>query len=112
MRRLWLWAIGAALLLVPLEGGAQRLSYNSGQPIAPAYEGFTRNPDGSFTLMFGYMNQNWEQEPDVPWLDILIEVQRTREPARTREHDVHALLAEPHLAVAIGDVAPGRGREA
>ena len=66
MRRLWLWAIGAALLLAPLDAGAQRLSYNSGQPIAPAYEGFERNPDGSFTLMFGYMNQNWEQEPDVP----------------------------------------------
>ncbi len=66
MRRLWLCAIGIALLLASLDSGAQRLTYNSGQPIAPAYEGFERNEDGSYNLLFGYMNQNWEQEPDIP----------------------------------------------
>jgi hypothetical protein len=37
-----------------------------GQSISPAYEGFWRNADGTFDLMFGYYNRNWEQEIDVP----------------------------------------------
>jgi hypothetical protein len=38
----------------------------SGQNIAPVYEGWEPNPDGSFNLVFGYMNRNWEEEFDVP----------------------------------------------
>ena len=37
-----------------------------GQNIAPAYEGFWRNADGTFDLMFGYYNRNWEEEIDIP----------------------------------------------
>jgi hypothetical protein len=37
-----------------------------GQSISPAYEGFWRNADGTFDLMFGYFNRNWEQEINVP----------------------------------------------
>jgi len=43
-----------------------QLSYSSGQPVAPAFEGWDRNPDGSFNMVFGYMNKNWEEEIDVP----------------------------------------------
>src|SRR5260370_2510329 len=43
-----------------------QLSYSSGQPVAPAFEGWDRNPDGSFNMIFGYMNKNWEEEIDVP----------------------------------------------
>lgn len=43
-----------------------RFSYSSGQPIEPAYEGWMKNADGSFTLYFGYMNSNWLQELDIP----------------------------------------------
>jgi hypothetical protein len=38
----------------------------SGQNIAPVYEGWEPNADGSFDLVFGYMNRNWEEEIDVP----------------------------------------------
>ncbi len=38
----------------------------SGQNIAPVYEGFETNPDGSFNLLFGYYNRNWEEEISVP----------------------------------------------
>jgi len=48
----------------PLEG--QSLSYSRGQTVAPAYEGFEVNPDGSYNLVFGYMNRNWLEELDVP----------------------------------------------
>jgi len=38
----------------------------SGQGIAPAYEGWYRNSDGTYTLSFGYFNRNYEQAIDVP----------------------------------------------
>jgi hypothetical protein len=37
-----------------------------GQNVAPAFEGWEENPDGSFNLVFGYFNRNWEEEPHVP----------------------------------------------
>ena len=40
--------------------------YSSGQTLHPAYEGWTPNADGSFTMVFGYMNANWQQEFDIP----------------------------------------------
>lgn len=44
----------------------QMLSYSRGQNVSPAFEGWEKNADGSFNMMFGYMNRNWEEEPDVP----------------------------------------------
>jgi hypothetical protein len=41
-------------------------SYSSGQPVWPAFEGWERNDDGSANLVFGYMNDNWREEIDVP----------------------------------------------
>lgn len=46
--------------------GAQSLTYSRGQNISPAYEGWEQNADGSLSLLFGYMNRNWEEEIDVP----------------------------------------------
>lgn len=53
-------AIAAALSIAAQE------SFSTGQNIAPAYEGWEKNADGSFTLVFGYFNRNWEEEIDVP----------------------------------------------
>jgi hypothetical protein len=38
----------------------------SGQAVAPVYEGFDINADGSYNMWFGYMNRNYEEEIDVP----------------------------------------------
>jgi len=38
----------------------------SGQAVAPVFEGFDTNPDGSFNLWFGYMNRNFEEDIDLP----------------------------------------------
>jgi hypothetical protein len=38
----------------------------SGQGVAPVYEGFDVNPDGSFNMWFGYMNRNYEEAIDLP----------------------------------------------
>jgi len=42
------------------------LRHWSGQGVAPVYEGFDINPDGSYNMWFGYMNRNFEEELDVP----------------------------------------------
>src|SRR3954454_19140300 len=45
---------------------AQQIPYASGQNVVPVYEGWERNPDGSYNMVFGYMNRNYEEEVDVP----------------------------------------------
>jgi hypothetical protein len=54
------------LLLLAAAGLACAQSYSSGQVVWPAYEGWEKNTDGSFSLVFGYMNDNWDEEPNVP----------------------------------------------
>jgi hypothetical protein len=54
------------LASAPLGAEAQAITYTSGQPVYPAYEGWRYGDDGGYILMFGYMNQNWEQTPLVP----------------------------------------------
>lgn len=41
-------------------------TYQRGQNVAPAYEGWEQDADGSRWFLFGYMNRNWEEELDVP----------------------------------------------
>jgi hypothetical protein len=60
-----LFAVAAAICLAVPGIGAQE-SFTHGQNIAPVYEGWEQNADGSFNLVFGYMNRNWEEEIDVP----------------------------------------------
>jgi hypothetical protein len=60
-----------AVLLLAISGYGQEvamseLKFNSGQSVQPAYEGWTRNPDGSRSMWFGYLNRNWEETPDIP----------------------------------------------
>jgi hypothetical protein len=59
-----LLVLTAALLV--FEGADAQLTYTKGQTISPAYEGFEVNPDGSYNLLFGYMNRNWLEELDIP----------------------------------------------
>ena len=57
---------GVALLTIARGAGAQSLSYNSGQNVAPSYEGWEEDADETKYFVFGYMNRNWEEEIDVP----------------------------------------------
>src|SRR5579872_2125666 len=52
--------------MVLAAGLACAQTYSSGQPVWPAYEGWEKNDDGTFSLVFGYMNDNWEQELNIP----------------------------------------------
>jgi hypothetical protein len=59
--------LGAATIVLAYQvANGQMLSYSSGQTVSPAFEGWEKNDDGSFTMMFGYMNRNWEEEVNVP----------------------------------------------
>jgi hypothetical protein len=65
MNRL-LFAALAALLCFEVVGAQTRFTYSSGQVVSPAYEGWRTEADGSLTMVFGYMNQNWQEEFDIP----------------------------------------------
>src|SRR6185436_16513545 len=56
---------GALLVGFAIGTHAQSLSYNSGQGVAPAYEGWEETVDGVKYFLFGYMNRNWEEEIDL-----------------------------------------------
>lgn len=38
----------------------------AGQSVTPAYEGWYENPDGTYSLSFGYFNRNTEEELNIP----------------------------------------------
>ena len=38
----------------------------SGNTVQPAFEGWERNPDGTYNMWFGYFNRNWAQELNIP----------------------------------------------
>ena len=54
------------LLAVAAQSGLAQGRFASGQNVVPVFEGWERNADGSFTMVFGYMNRNYEQELDLP----------------------------------------------
>ena len=64
----------ALLLFVPFVGlfaqsgidpsGSRRRA--TGASVAPVFEGWEPNRDGTFNLYFGYQNRNWQEELDIP----------------------------------------------
>lgn len=67
-RRLLLAAaiLAAAQPVIQGQIPSSRIVYSRGQTVAPAYEGWEQNPDGSFNLVFGYMNRNQDERLDIP----------------------------------------------
>ena len=63
-----LFAAVATLSVFAQSGASQLITvrHASGQGVAPVYEGFDVNPDGSYNMWFGYMNRNYEEEVDLP----------------------------------------------
>jgi hypothetical protein len=47
---------------LPLPTELPNVRFNSGQNVVPYFEGWIRNPDGTFDLVFGYFNRNWKEE--------------------------------------------------
>lgn len=61
----WVIAVFVTVVVVGIRMGAQSLTYTKGQNVAPAYEGWEQDPDGSKWFVFGYMNRNWVEEIDI-----------------------------------------------
>ena len=66
-------AVLAALALLAPAAAAQeveildtQIQYNRGQNVAPLYEGWIRNADGTVDMWFGYLNKNYEEVLHVP----------------------------------------------
>jgi len=60
--------VNALLIAVFLLGASSVVvadTFQHGQHVEPAYEGWRLNADGTFSFMFGYMNENWMEQPDV-----------------------------------------------
>jgi hypothetical protein len=66
MRRIWV--VGAALLLSAAAASkvSAQVQYSRGQNVAPVFEGWEHNPDGTYSMVFGYLNRNYEEEVDIP----------------------------------------------
>jgi hypothetical protein len=70
---------GLLVLAVMLLAVASAISIaqqaTTGLNIAPVYEGWEQNADGSFDLIFGYFNRNWNE-----WIDAPVGVANSIEP--------------------------------
>ena len=42
------------------------IKYARGQNVVPVFEGWVPNPDGTYSLIFGYFNRNWEETVFIP----------------------------------------------
>ena len=63
----------AGVVAVPTLGYGQEIDildtqvqYNRGMNVAPIYEGWVKNPDGTIEFWFGYLNQNFEEVLHIP----------------------------------------------
>src|SRR5713101_1739027 len=61
-----MWALALALIVMAPTSARTQMRSARGQNVAPAFEGWERNPDGSFNMVFGYMNRNYEEQVDIP----------------------------------------------
>lgn len=63
---LCVWLVPARLAMgqAPQIRVAER--HVSGQAVAPVFEGWSANPDGTASLWFGYLNRNYTEELDIP----------------------------------------------
>ena len=53
------------MVTMATEASAQ-IRFDRGQNVAPVFEGWERSPDGTSTMVFGYLNRNYEEMPHVP----------------------------------------------
>jgi hypothetical protein len=65
----WAVLLGAACTLCaqpPSPTYIPQTRFSSGQDVQPTYDGWLRNADGTFTMVFGYLNRNYQQELAIP----------------------------------------------
>jgi hypothetical protein len=66
-----LLAVSLAAAILPADSSAQSTlplapSRAAGQTVTPVFEGWYRNPDGTYSLSFGYFNRNTKEIVEIP----------------------------------------------
>jgi hypothetical protein len=68
--RRWAFPVVVSCLAIFALSAAEQLAlepkHDSGQSVTAAFEGWYKNPDGSFNILLGYYNRNLKQELDIP----------------------------------------------
>jgi hypothetical protein len=60
---LWIAVLAASPVFAQqLPTAIPQTKFASGQDVVPYFEGWIRNKDGSFDMVFGYFNRNWQEE--------------------------------------------------
>lgn len=65
-KHLVIGAVAVALTYASVERLSGQVAHTTGQTIAASFDGWEDNPDGTFNLVFGYFNRNWDEELDIP----------------------------------------------
>jgi hypothetical protein len=60
------WFLALCAVFLAATTARTQVQYARGQDVAPVFEGWERNADGTFSMVFGYLNRNYEEEVDVP----------------------------------------------
>jgi hypothetical protein len=60
------WFLAACAVFITVSATRAQVQYTRGQNVAPVFEGWERNADGTFSMVFGYLNRNYEEELDIP----------------------------------------------
>lgn len=59
--------VGAVMLTLAVPNGTSgQEAVARGLNIAPTFDGWYENPDGTFTMVFGYLNRNYEEQLEIP----------------------------------------------
>ncbi len=58
--------VGLSLALAAGGAASAQVKYDRGQNVVPVYEGWEANPDGTFNLVFGYLNRNYGEHVHIP----------------------------------------------
>ena len=59
------FTVAAALALAAGSAARGQTPWLRAQNVQPVFEGWERNPDGSFNMVFGYLNRNYEEQPVI-----------------------------------------------
>jgi hypothetical protein len=91
-----LFSIVALALVCSAIPSSAQIQYRSGVDVTPAFEGWARNPDGTFSLYFGYLNRNYEEELEIP-----VGPNNTVEPGGDRGQPTHFYPRRQHFVLKV-----------
>ena len=66
IRTLMRAVVMAVLVVAALDTSSGQEMFSRGQNIAPVFEGWEENPDGTFDIVFGYFNRNVDEHLSIP----------------------------------------------